>query len=80
ISEFSINEALAFFDGLALSEKETQIAAAIFKEVRARLGFLKNVGLDYLTMSRAAGTLSCGEAQRIRLSTQIGSRLTGVLY
>ncbi|HBL8262761.1 TPA: excinuclease ABC subunit UvrA, partial [Listeria monocytogenes] len=56
ISEFSINEALAFFDGLELSEKETQIAAPIFKEVRARLGFLKNVGLDYLTMSRAAGT------------------------
>lgn len=65
ISEFSINEALAFFDGLELSEKETQIAAPIFKEVRARLGFLKNVGLDYLTMSRAAGTLSGGEAQRI---------------
>ncbi|MEN0776303.1 excinuclease ABC subunit UvrA [Listeria monocytogenes] len=80
ISEFSINEALAFFDGLELSEKETQIAAPIFKEVRARLGFLKNVGLDYLTMSRAAGTLSGGEAQRIRLATQIGSRLTGVLY
>ncbi|EOG2079888.1 excinuclease ABC subunit UvrA [Listeria monocytogenes] len=80
ISEFSINEALDFFDGLELSEKETQIAAPIFKEVRARLGFLKNVGLDYLTMSRAAGTLSGGEAQRIRLATQIGSRLTGVLY
>ncbi|EAK9825502.1 excinuclease ABC subunit UvrA [Listeria monocytogenes] len=80
ISEFSINEALDFFDGLDLSEKETQIAAPIFKEVRARLGFLKNVGLDYLTMSRAAGTLSGGEAQRIRLATQIGSRLTGVLY
>ncbi|MBC8922547.1 excinuclease ABC subunit UvrA, partial [Escherichia coli] len=74
------NEALDFFDGLELSEKETQIAAPIFKEVRARLGFLKNVGLDYLTMSRAAGTLSGGEAQRIRLATQIGSRLTGVLY
>ncbi|EHC6547695.1 excinuclease ABC subunit UvrA, partial [Listeria monocytogenes] len=80
ISEFSINEALDFFDSLDLSEKETQIAAPIFKEVRARLGFLKNVGLDYLTMSRAAGTLSGGEAQRIRLATQIGSRLTGVLY
>ncbi|EDO1224109.1 excinuclease ABC subunit UvrA [Listeria innocua] len=80
ISEFSINEALDFFDSLELSEKETQIAAPIFKEVRARLGFLKNVGLDYLTMSRAAGTLSGGEAQRIRLATQIGSRLTGVLY
>lgn len=80
VSNFSITEALAFFDEVTLSEKETQIAKPILKEVRQRLGFLKNVGLDYLTLSRAAGTLSGGEAQRIRLATQIGSRLTGVLY
>ncbi|EUJ45821.1 excinuclease ABC subunit UvrA [Listeria riparia] len=80
VSNFSIIEALNFFDGVTLSEKETQIAKPILKEVRQRLGFLKNVGLDYLTLSRAAGTLSGGEAQRIRLATQIGSRLTGVLY
>ncbi|MBC6315800.1 excinuclease ABC subunit UvrA [Listeria grandensis] len=80
VSNFSIIEALAFFDEVTLSEKETQIAKPILKEVRQRLGFLKNVGLDYLTLSRAAGTLSGGEAQRIRLATQIGSRLTGVLY
>ncbi|MBC1500394.1 excinuclease ABC subunit UvrA [Listeria weihenstephanensis] len=80
VSNFSIIEALTFFDEVGLSEKETQIAKPILKEVRQRLGFLKNVGLDYLTLSRAAGTLSGGEAQRIRLATQIGSRLTGVLY
>ncbi|MBC2100043.1 excinuclease ABC subunit UvrA [Listeria booriae] len=80
VSNFSIIEALNFFDEVTLSEKETQIAKPILKEVRQRLGFLKNVGLDYLTLSRAAGTLSGGEAQRIRLATQIGSRLTGVLY
>ena len=57
-----------------------KIANLIFREIRERLGFLINVGLDYLTLSRAAGTLSGGEAQRIRLATQIGSRLTGVLY
>ena len=57
-----------------------QIAQLIFREIDERLGFLMNVGLDYLTLSRAAGTLSGGEAQRIRLATQIGSRLTGVLY
>lgn len=80
ISNFSIVESLDFFNSLSLSEKESQIADPILKEVRSRLGFLENVGLDYLTMSRSAGTLSGGEAQRIRLATQIGSRLTGVLY
>ncbi|STY46498.1 Excinuclease ABC subunit A [Listeria fleischmannii subsp. coloradonensis] len=80
ISNYSVTEGLAFFEALSLSEKESQIAAPILKEVRSRLGFLNNVGLNYLTLSRAAGTLSGGEAQRIRLATQIGSRLTGVLY
>lgn len=80
VSNFSIVEGLAFFDSLTLSEKDSQIAAPILKEVHSRLGFLENVGLEYLTMSRSAGTLSGGEAQRIRLATQIGSRLTGVLY
>jgi excinuclease ABC subunit A len=80
ITELSVIEALDFFDSLQLSEKERQIGNLIFREIQERLGFLKNVGLDYLTLSRAAGTLSGGEAQRIRLATQIGSRLTGVLY
>ncbi|WP_335871595.1 excinuclease ABC subunit UvrA [Bacillus sp. 2205SS5-2] len=80
ITELSIEEADAFFESLSLSEKDMQIANLILREIRERLGFLVNVGLDYLTMSRAAGTLSGGEAQRIRLATQIGSRLTGVLY
>lgn len=65
---------------MSLSEQETTIARPILKEVEDRLTFLKNVGLDYLTLSRAAGTLSGGEAQRIRLATQIGSNLSGVLY
>ena len=69
-----------FFKNLELSEKDQQIAELILREIAERLGFLINVGLDYLTLSRAAGTLSGGEAQRIRLATQIGSRLTGVLY
>ncbi|WP_374016196.1 excinuclease ABC subunit UvrA [Paenibacillus thiaminolyticus] len=76
----SIGEAQRFFSGLELTEKEQLIAHLILKEINARLGFLVNVGLDYLTLSRAAGTLSGGEAQRIRLATQIGSSLMGVLY
>ncbi|MFD2045013.1 excinuclease ABC subunit UvrA [Ornithinibacillus salinisoli] len=80
ITDYSITEAKAFFHGLDLTEKEEQIARLILKEINNRLEFLHNVGLDYLTMSRAAGTLSGGEAQRIRLATQIGSALTGVLY
>ncbi|MGN7409881.1 excinuclease ABC subunit UvrA [Sporosarcina sp. SAFN-010] len=80
VTEKSIVEAQAFFDNLQLSEKDTKIAELILREINERLGFLVNVGLDYLTLSRAAGTLSGGEAQRIRLATQIGSRLTGVLY
>ncbi|MDV6378402.1 excinuclease ABC subunit UvrA [Sporosarcina sp. GW1-11] len=80
ITERSIVETVKFFDQLKLSEKDAQIADMILKEITERLGFLINVGLDYLNLSRAAGTLSGGEAQRIRLATQIGSRLTGVLY
>lgn len=80
VTAMSVNEALAFFETLHLTEKEQKIAHLILREIVERLGFLKNVGLDYLTLNRAAGTLSGGEAQRIRLATQIGSRLTGVLY
>jgi excinuclease ABC subunit A len=80
VARFSIKEAVAFFDGLRLSERETQIARRVLKEIRERLGFLTNVGLEYLTLDRAAGTLSGGEGQRIRLATQIGSSLVGVLY
>ena len=76
----SIKELIAFFDNLKLSEEKMQIADLILKEIKSRLSFLKNVGLEYLTLARSAGTLSGGEAQRIRLATQIGSRLTGVLY
>ena len=76
----SVENALAFVNSLQLTETEQTIAAEILKEVRARLGFLVSVGLDYLTLSRKAGTLSGGEAQRIRLATQIGSSLVGVLY
>ena len=80
VTSLSIGESLKFFDQLELSEKEKQIANLILKEIHSRLGFLVNVGLDYLTLSRSAGTLSGGEAQRIRLATQIGSSLMGVLY
>jgi len=80
VTRLSIGDAKVFFAGLTLTEKEQAIAHLILKEVQSRLGFLVNVGLDYLTLSRAAGTLSGGEAQRIRLATQIGSSLMGVLY
>ena len=80
VTELSIEKALAFFNNVTLSEKEAQIAKLILREIDQRLRFLTNVGLDYITLSRSAGTLSGGEAQRIRLATQIGSRLTGVLY
>lgn len=82
VTQLSIREALAWVEGAPaqLSKQKNEIAVAIFKEIRERLGFLVNVGLDYLTLSRAAGTLSGGESQRIRLASQIGSGLTGVLY
>lgn len=76
----SITDVLAFIDGLVLSESEKIIASRIYKELKARLRFLVNVGLEYLTLSRSASGLSGGEAQRIRLATQIGSGLVGVLY
>ena len=76
----SVTEALSFLDTLTLTPRESMIAAAILKEIRSRLGFLKSVGLEYLTLSRSAGSLSGGESQRIRLATQIGSSLMGVLY
>ena len=79
-SEKSVTEALQFLDRLQLTEREHLIADRVLKEIRARLGFLQSVGLDYLTLSRAAATLSGGESQRIRLATQIGSYLMGVLY
>ncbi|MDR0570010.1 MAG: excinuclease ABC subunit UvrA, partial [Clostridiales Family XIII bacterium] len=80
LSALSIKEGLGFVNGLSLSAKDGAIAAQILKEIRARLSFLMDVGLDYLTLSRATGSLSGGEAQRIRLATQIGSSLVGVLY
>ncbi|MBS4784541.1 MAG: excinuclease ABC subunit UvrA [Clostridiales bacterium] len=83
INEFcnlSVGAALDFVDALQLTEREQMIAAQVLKEIRARLGFLVNVGLEYLTLSRASATLSGGESQRIRLATQIGSSLMGVLY
>lgn len=76
----SIGESVEYFDSLVLTEKEQTIANLILKEITERLSFLNNVGLEYLTLNRMAGSLSGGEAQRIRLATQIGSRLTGVLY
>ena len=76
----SVTEALEFVDSLELTDREKMIAAPILKEIKSRLGFLQSVGLEYLTLSRASGTLSGGESQRIRLATQIGSSLMGVLY
>lgn len=80
VSDFPINESLNFFENLTFSEQNQEIARPILKEIDDRLTFLKNVGLDYLTLSRSARTLSSGEAQRIRLATQIGSNLSGVMY
>ncbi len=80
VTRLSIGEALAFFGDLSLPEREEQIAARIHKEIRSRLSFLVNVGLDYLSLDRASSSLSGGEGQRIRLATQIGSQLMGVLY
>jgi len=80
ITSYSIRDCLAFFETLKLTEKESEIARRILKEIRERLFFLVNVGLDYLSLDRASGTLSGGEGQRIRLATQIGSSLMGVLY
>jgi len=80
VVRFSIKSARQFFDTLTLSERDAQIARRVLKEIRERLGFLAHVGLEYLTLDRAAATLSGGEGQRIRLATQIGSSLVGVLY
>ncbi len=80
VTGLSVKDAIEFFSDLELNLTQTHIAEQILKEINARLNFLKNVGLEYLTLSRAAGTLSGGESQRIRLATQIGSGLVGVLY
>ena len=80
VAAMSLGECVKYFDGLTLDERDVKIAAQVLREIRARLDFLMAVGLDYLSLERAAGTLSGGEAQRIRLATQIGSGLTGVLY
>ena len=80
LTTLSVNESIAFFDALQLTESEKKIGEQVLKEIRARLRFLKDVGLEYLTLERAAETLSGGEAQRIRLATQIGSALCGVMY
>ena len=80
ISALSVNDTLKFFENIKFTETEKRISGQILREITARLGFLKNVGLEYLTLERKAGTLSGGEAQRIRLATQIGSSLVGVLY
>ena len=80
LTDLPIRDMIPFFDNLKLTEKQQLIGQQVFKEIKARLAFLQTVGLDYLTLSRTAGTLSGGEAQRIRLATQIGSGLVGVLY
>jgi len=80
IASMSLGEAVEFFESISLDERDVKIAAQVLREIRARLDFLMAVGLDYLSLERAAGSLSGGEAQRIRLATQIGSGLTGVLY
>ena len=80
LTDRSIRDTLAFVETIELSERETMIAERLLKEIRERLRFLVDVGLDYLSLSRPAGTLAGGEAQRIRLATQIGSGLVGVLY
>jgi excinuclease ABC subunit A len=80
VTRFSIHESIAFFEQLKLTETQKEISHQIMKEIHSRLNFLVNVGLDYLTLDRSAGTLSGGEAQRIRLATQIGSALSGVIY
>jgi excinuclease ABC subunit A len=80
VASLSLGECVAFFAGIKLDKRDEKIAAQVLREIRARLDFLMAVGLDYLSLSRAAGSLSGGEAQRIRLATQIGSGLTGVLY
>ena len=80
VVEYSIKNALYYFENLKLSDQDKSIADQVLKEIISRLSFLNNVGLEYLTLDRSSGTLSGGEAQRIRLATQIGSRLTGVLY
>ena len=80
VTQMSIKELIKFFKELKLTKEQQEIAGLVLKEINDRLSFLQNVGLEYLTLSRSAGTLSGGEAQRIRLATQIGSHLTGVLY
>ncbi len=80
VTSLSVRATLTFFENLSLPPRERKISEQILKEIRARLGFMVSVGLDYLTLDRQAGTLAGGEAQRIRLATQVGSQLTGVLY
>jgi excinuclease ABC subunit A len=80
VAEFAISDALAFFEGLTFTGQKSQVAEKILKEINERLGFLVNVGLNYLNLSRGANTLSGGEAQRIRLASQIGAGLVGVMY
>ena len=80
VTEMSVEKALEYFVSLTLNATDSQIAKQILKEIRERLSFLNDVGLNYLTLDRAANTLAGGEAQRIRLATQIGSSLMGVLY